>query len=148
MAGRKISIKSARKSMGLSARKLGNIIGCTEETIYKYEKMHNPDLIKESVKLDLCNALNVSYEKLFHVNLDITYDLRPNTTKLEIARKKARMSRTELANMLGVTRQTIYNFENKKCAPSIPMAIKICEIFNCTLDELFWNDWENTEKET
>ncbi|WP_299989232.1 helix-turn-helix transcriptional regulator [uncultured Pontibacter sp.] len=58
-----------------------------------------------------------------------------NSIKVERARYS--MSQTELADLLGVTRQTIYAIENKKFIPSTVLALKMASIFKMRVEELF-----------
>jgi len=45
-----------------------------------------------------------------------------------IYRKENNLDQTEMANKLGVTRQTISNYENNKCKPSTGAYIKFQEL--------------------
>lgn len=47
------------------------------------------------------------------------------------------MTQQELADKLGVTRQTIAAIEQRKYSPSLEVAFKIAQIFNLTLEEVF-----------
>jgi transcriptional regulator with XRE-family HTH domain len=55
-------------------------------------------------------------------------------------RKKENMSQEELAEKIGVTRQTISKWELEETSPDIKQAKKISKIFNISLDELTNND--------
>ncbi len=48
------------------------------------------------------------------------------------------LSQTELAKLIGVSRQTINMIENNDYNPTILLCLKICKILGKTLDELFW----------
>ena len=52
-------------------------------------------------------------------------------------RKKAGMSQEELANIVGVTRQTITSIEVGKYIASLPLAYKIAHYFGLTIEEVF-----------
>jgi len=56
---------------------------------------------------------------------------------IRIERAKKRMTQQELADKLGVSRQTIFAIENGKQIPSTPLAMKIRKVFGCSFDELF-----------
>jgi len=43
----------------------------------------------------------------------------------------------QLANILGVSRQTIISIEKGRYIPSLQLALKISEFFNCSTDEMF-----------
>jgi putative transcriptional regulator len=47
------------------------------------------------------------------------------------------MSQRELANALGVSRQTINSIENERYVPSLPLAIAIARFFQGTVEEIF-----------
>lgn len=47
------------------------------------------------------------------------------------------MTQQELADKLGVSRQTINAIEAGKYSPTLELAFKISEIFNVDLDEVF-----------
>ena len=52
------------------------------------------------------------------------------------------MSQRELANALGVSRQTINSIENERYVPSLPLAIAIARLFQSTVEEIFSADEE------
>lgn len=56
--------------------------------------------------------------------------------KLLSLRKKEGLSQESLAEKLGVTRQTISNWESGQTSPDLLQAGKISEIFHISLDEL------------
>ena len=58
--------------------------------------------------------------------------------KLRKARIEKGLSQTELAKLIGVSRQTINMIENNDYNPTISLCLKICKILGKTLDELFW----------
>lgn len=47
------------------------------------------------------------------------------------------MTQQELAERLGLTRQTIAAIEQRKYSPSLETAFKIAQIFDLTLEEVF-----------
>ena len=59
------------------------------------------------------------------------------TNKIRIERARLRISQQELANAIGVTRQTIYAIENDKFIPSTELALKMSAYFGKTVNELF-----------
>ncbi len=62
-----------------------------------------------------------------------------NTLKTQ--RAKHNMTQEELAKKLEVSRQTINAIENNKYFPSLELGLKLSEIFNCSVNELFQLDW-------
>jgi putative transcriptional regulator len=60
--------------------------------------------------------------------------------QMKIARFEHDLSQEQLAEIVGVTRQTIGMIEAGKFNPSINLCIAICKALNKTLNELFWRD--------
>mgnify|MGYP003624068137 CR=1 FL=1 len=49
-------------------------------------------------------------------------------------------SRTEIARLLGVSRQTVNAIEQCRYDPSLPLAIRIARYFGTTVEEMFHVD--------
>ena len=60
--------------------------------------------------------------------------------KMKSARAALDLSQQELADKVGVSRQTINAIEKGDYNPNINLCIAICRILNKTLDELFWEE--------
>jgi len=60
--------------------------------------------------------------------------------KMKIARIEHDLSQEQLAELVGVTRQTIGMIEAGNFNPSINLCIAICKALNKTLNELFWRE--------
>ena len=60
--------------------------------------------------------------------------------RLKIARIEMDMSQEDLANAVGVTRQTIGAIENGSYNPTLKLCIQICKATGKTLNDLFWED--------
>ena len=58
--------------------------------------------------------------------------------RLKSARAAMDMSQQQLADAVGVSRQTINAIEQGDYNPTIRLCIAICRILGKTLDELFW----------
>ncbi len=58
--------------------------------------------------------------------------------KLKLARVEKDLTQQELANLVGVTRQTIGLIEMGNYNPSLSLCISICQVLGKTLDEVFW----------
>lgn len=58
-----------------------------------------------------------------------------NLVKVERARHD--LTQANLANILGVSRQTIHAIEKNKFNPSVTLAIKMARYFNVTVEYLF-----------
>lgn len=60
--------------------------------------------------------------------------------KMKIARVEADVSQEKLADIVGVTRQTINLIESGNYNPSLKLCTAICKALNKTLDDLFWEE--------
>lgn len=58
-------------------------------------------------------------------------------TKIQQLRKERKISQEELANAVGVTRQTITSLECEKYTASLVLAYKIAKYFGMTIEEVF-----------
>ena len=58
--------------------------------------------------------------------------------KMKAARAALDYSQEDLAQLVGVTRQTIGMIEAGKYNPTLNLCIAICKALHKTLDELFW----------
>lgn len=58
--------------------------------------------------------------------------------KLKAARAAMDMTQQQLADQVGVSRQTINAIEKGDYNPTINLCITICKAVEKTLDELFW----------
>ena len=60
--------------------------------------------------------------------------------KLKSARAALDLSQEELAERVGVTRQTIGMIEAGKYNPTLNLCVAICKVLGKTLDDLFWEE--------
>ncbi len=60
--------------------------------------------------------------------------------RIKSARAEKDMSQKDVAEAIGVTRQTMNAIENGDYNPSIKLCRAICKTLDRTLDELFWED--------
>ena len=60
--------------------------------------------------------------------------MKNNIAELRKARKE---TQEELANAVGVTRQTIISLENGRYIASLPLAFKIARHFGMTIENIF-----------
>ncbi len=61
-------------------------------------------------------------------------------TKIKTARVEAGLTQEKAAEILGVSRQTVSNWENEKSYPDIVSVIKMSDIYNVSLDKLLKED--------
>lgn len=57
---------------------------------------------------------------------------------IRVERAVRRISQQQLADAIGVSRQTIFAIENNKFVPSTELALRISAYFSKTVNELFW----------
>lgn len=62
--------------------------------------------------------------------------------KMKAARVRRDWSQSELAERVGVTRQTIGMIEAGRFNPSLALCVAICRALGTTLDDLFWEEEE------
>ena len=58
-------------------------------------------------------------------------------SKIHVFRATKRMSQQELADLVGVSRQTIIQLERNRYNPSMLLAYSIAQVFNVTIEDLF-----------
>lgn len=63
-------------------------------------------------------------------------------TKIQELRKERKVTQSELADALGVTRQTIISLENGRYNASLILAHRIAEFFGASIEEIFIFDEE------
>lgn len=61
-------------------------------------------------------------------------------SKPKLARIQKGLTQQELADQIGVTRQTIGLIEQGRFNPSLALCIQICKALGCTLNDLFWEE--------
>jgi len=63
--------------------------------------------------------------------------------RIKSARAARDMTQADLAETIGVARQTINAIEKGDYNPTIKLCLAICRALGKTLDELFWEDETN-----
>ncbi len=71
------------------------------------------------------------------------YNLKNNLKKLRFQNNE--ISQENLANLVDVSRQTIYSIEQGKFNPSIKLALSIAKVLKVSIEEIFY--LENSENE-
>lgn len=61
-------------------------------------------------------------------------------TNLQYLRAERHMTQEQLAMLLGVSRQSVTKWEAEKAYPEMDKLIKMCQIFECSLDDLVQGD--------
>ncbi|MDP2054168.1 MAG: helix-turn-helix transcriptional regulator [Acidobacteriota bacterium] len=62
------------------------------------------------------------------------------TNRLKVLRAERSWSQADLAEQLGVSRQTINAIETGKYDPSLPLAIRTARLFGQPVEEIFFLD--------
>ncbi|MBE6308480.1 MAG: helix-turn-helix transcriptional regulator [Bacteroidaceae bacterium] len=57
--------------------------------------------------------------------------------RIKVARAGQNITQQQLADAVGVSRQTINSIESGKFVPSTVLALKMARIFNCKVEEIF-----------
>lgn len=65
-------------------------------------------------------------------------------SKIHVYRATKRMTQQELADLVGVSRQTIMQLERNRYNPSMLLAYSIEKVFDVTIEDLF--DFSEVEK--
>lgn len=60
--------------------------------------------------------------------------------RLKAARAEKELSQQQLADLVGVSRQTINAIEKGDYNPTVNLCISICWALGLTLNDLFWNE--------
>ena len=60
--------------------------------------------------------------------------------RLKAARAAKDLSQQQLAETVGVSRQTINAIEKGDYNPTIKLCVGICRVLGLTLNDLFWNE--------
>lgn len=62
--------------------------------------------------------------------------------KVRELRARHEFTQSDLAKVVGVTRQTIGFIEKGEFSPSVTLALKIAKALQCDLNEVFWLEGE------
>ncbi|WP_442940555.1 substrate-binding domain-containing protein [Nostoc sp.] len=65
---------------------------------------------------------------------------------LKAIRNRLGISQQELANIAGITRQTIGAVETGQCAPSVTISLRLAKVLGCQVEDLFWLTEEDLPK--
>jgi len=60
--------------------------------------------------------------------------------RLRVLRAEREWSQQDLADHLGVSRQSVNAIETGKYDPSLPLAFRIADLFELTIEEIFLRD--------
>lgn len=57
--------------------------------------------------------------------------------RVKVLRSERGWSQVELAERIGISRQSVYAIESGKFDPSLPVAFRIAELFGMRIEEIF-----------
>lgn len=67
---------------------------------------------------------------------------RPVRNRLRVLRAEYRWTQAELARRLGVSRQTVNAIETGRFDPSLPLAFRIAQLFEMSIEQVFQPELE------
>jgi len=68
-------------------------------------------------------------------------------TRLRVLRAELEWTQADLAERLGVSRQTINAIETGKYDPSLPLAFKVARLFGKKVEEVFLYNEDETQRD-
>lgn len=72
-------------------------------------------------------------------------DIKVLSNRIRVFRAEKKMTQKELAEKIGVSRQTIISTEKGNYTPSLILGFEIANVFNVRVDEVF--QYEKTKEE-
>ena len=137
-------LKVLRKKQGLTQKSLSNILNISQSAYAHWEQgMREPNFEKLSM---LACIFDVSIDYLLSENLEISKESylklkeeKKNlfSVRLKELRLQHGFSQEEIAEKIGVKRNTYSDWENGKCKPNYEKLEKIADFFGVSLDWLF-----------
>ena len=106
--------------------------------------MHHFSLsIQKHQKADISDCCNRNGLRVDFLRGDVPVGEQPMNdivfqNRLRVARAEKRISQGDLAEMVGVSRQTISSIENNQFCPSARLALLICIALDKKFEELFY----------
>ncbi len=67
--------------------------------------------------------------------------------KLRVLRAIHNLTQEQLADQIGVSRQTVIAIESDKYLPSLKLAFTMARLFNVTVEDIFTDDGKDTTNE-
>ncbi len=92
-------------------------------------------------------SISVQMQYILDILQDICYIISMKESvriKLKLARIEKDLTQQELAEIVDVTRQTIGLIEKGNYNPTLNLCIKIAKALDRTLDQLFWENENET----
>lgn len=61
---------------------------------------------------------------------------------LAAARVNAKMTQAQVCEILGISKNTLVNYESYKTSPDIAKANQLAELYKCDMNDIRWSDDE------
>ena len=61
---------------------------------------------------------------------------------LAAARVNAKLTQAQVCEVLGISKNTLVNYESYKTSPDIDRANKLADLYKCDLSDIKWSDDE------
>lgn len=61
--------------------------------------------------------------------------------RIKVLRAEKNWSQAELAERIGIARQSLNAIENGKADPSLPLGMRIAKVFGVKVEDVFSDDW-------
>jgi len=78
------------------------------------------------------------YSLFYNINIKKGADFMPIENHIRVFRAKEGLTQEDLAKKVEVTRQTIISLEKGSYTPSLELAFKLSEIFEVSIEEIFY----------
>lgn len=85
---------------------------------------------------------NVTLHSVTGAHLPLQESDRPVRNRLRVLRAEYRWTQAELARRLGVSRQTVNAIETGRFDPSLPLAFRIAQLFEMSIEQVFQPELE------
>ena len=82
----------------------------------------------------------LTFYNIYYTICNVGGDAFLKNKMMKIARIECDLSQEQLAEKVGVTRQTIIAIESGNYNPTLNLCIAICKALNKSLNELFWEE--------
>lgn len=104
--------------------------------------------LTDLLDMKLVLALFAAIQLIFSIFFTVYYysaskkggKLKSFSTKIKVLREEMKLSQEELANKVGVRRETIVHLENNKYMPSLKLALDIAKTFGKPIEEIFFEE--------
>lgn len=115
-------------------------------SIQYVDKFYEQQIVYSNLSKNVVNKMFIIVENGLAMQQFVDYNLFVTSTEgsdimespLRQKRKKMMLTQRQVADQLGIRVQTYSHYETKKRQPRIELMRKIADLFNSSLDELFF----------